>query len=231
MNNTQKANIEIILNGAKQMKSLADNLGGCYHDEKIANFANAAISDYNETRAFILQKIDENIPLFLNLDDLRIDNGAFGWMWCEKDCIFTKIGNFFQLAYKFHPMTRFEPKRGNAGGLYCSRKVEADEIEIVNVSAQTSDTSLPEYSVCSAWSLTQHCEGRYDTNGKYDAKTWNEIYNLATWTRAQTKLLWKTFEDAVKIVHETQKQICNDRENLFKKNSEVGVYVKIERTI
>lgn len=232
MNNTQKVSIEILLNGAKQMKSVADHMGQVYHDEKIADFARAAMDDNKETKDFILEKIRENIPLFLNLKNLRIDNGSgLGFSWSEDRAISTKIGKFFEFTYKFHPISKVGAKRGNAGGLYCSREVKPEEIEIVDVWAHTSDTSLPEYKVCSAWSLTKNCTRLYYLPGNYDVKTWNEIYNLATWTRAQTQLLWKSFEEAVKSIQETQKQICNSRENLYKTNESVKAYVKIERTI
>lgn len=232
MNNTQKVSIEILLNGAKQMKSVADHMGQVYHDEKIADFARAAMDDNKETKEFILEKIRENIPLFLNLKNLRIDSlNGYGSIWREDDCISAKIGKFFEFTYKFHPISKVEAERGNAGGLYCSREVKPEEIEIVDVFARTSDSSLPEYNVCSAWSLTQNCPRPYYLPGNYDVKTWNEIYNLATWTRAQTQLLWKSFEEAVKSIQETQKQICNSRENLYKTNEAVKAYVKIERTI
>ena len=231
MNNTQKVSIEILLNGAKQMKSIADNMCQVYHDEKIADFARSAMDDNRETKDFILEKIRENIPLFLNLKELRIGNGGFDYFWFEDRVIPTKIGEFFEFTYKVHPTSKVEAKRGNAGGLYCSREVKPEEVEIVDVWAHTSNTSLTEYKICSAWSLTKNCPRTYYLPGNYDVKTWNEIYNLATWTRAQTQLLWKSFEEAVKIIQKTQQQICNSRENLYKTNQSVGVYVKIERTI
>lgn len=232
MNNTQKVSIEILLNCAKQMKSVADHMGQVYHDEKIADFARAAMDDNKETKDFILEKIRENIPLFFNLKNLRIDGDCgLGYVWHREDIISMEIGAFFNISYKFHPISKVEAERGNAGGLYCSREVKPEEIEIVDVFARTSDSSLPEYNVCSAWSLTQNCPRPYYLPGNYDVKTWNEIYNLATWTRAQTQLLWKSFEEAVKSIQETQKQICNSRENLYKTNEAVKAYVKIERTI
>ena len=232
MNNTQKVSIEILLNGAKQMKSVADHMGQVYHDEKIADFARAAMDDNKETKDFIMEKIRENIPLFLNLKNLRIDSEfGLGYVCRPENIISIQIGKFFNISYKFHPISKVEAKRGNAGGLYCSREVKPEEIEIVDVYTYTSDTSLPECTVCSAWSLTKNCTNKYYLPGNYDVKTWNEIYNLATWTRAQTQLLWKSFEEAVKSIQETQKQICNSRENLYKTNESVKAYVKIERTI
>lgn len=231
MNNTQKVSIEILLNGAKQMKSVADHMGQVYHDEKIADFARSAMDDNKETKDFILEKIRENIPLFLNLKNLRIDNCGFNDMWKSVYPISACIGKFFEFSFNFHPTSSFDVKKGGAGGLYCSREIKPEEIEIVDVWAHTSNTALPEYKICSAWSLTKNCTNKYYLPGNYDVKTWNEIYNLATWTRAQTQLLWKSFEEAVKSIQETQKQICNSRENLYKTNESVKAYVKIERTI
>ena len=232
MNNTQKATIEILLNGAKQMKSMADNMGQYYHDERIADFARASIDDNKETKEFILTKIRENIPLFLNLKNLRIDSEfALGYVWRPENVISIRIGKFFNISYKFHPISKFEAKRGNAGGLYCSREVKSEEIEIVDVWVYSYDTSLQEYSICTAWSLTKNCQKSYYFPGKYDVNTWNEIYNLAKWTRAQTQLLWKSFEEAIKTIQDNQQKICNKLENLHRTNQSVGVYVKIERTI
>lgn len=232
MNNTQKASIEILLNSAKQMKSLADNMGLDYHDERIADFARSSMDDNKETKDFILKKIRENIPLFLNLKNLRIDGDCgLGYVWHKEDVITIKIGKFFHISYKFLPISKFEPKRGNVGGLYCSREVKPKEIEIVDVWVYSYDTSLQEYSICTAWSLTKNCQKSYYLPGNYDVKTWNKIYNLAKWTRAQTQLLWKSFEEALKTIQNNQQKICNKLENLHRTNQSVGVYVKIERTL
>lgn len=232
MNSTQQVSIEILLNSAKQMKAMADNMGCVYHDEKIADFASSAIEDNKETKDFILEKIHENIPLFLDLKNLRIDgNNGLGYVWHKEDVRTIKIGEFFNISYKFDPISKFEAKRGNAGGLYCSREVKPEEIEIVDIFVYTSNSTLPEYNICTAWSLTKNCPSTYHLIGNYDVKTWNEIYNLAKWTRAQTQLLWKSFEMSIKKIQETQQQICNNRKNLYKSNKSVGVYMKIERTI
>lgn len=232
MNNTQKATIEILLNSAKQMKSMADNMGRDYHDERIADFARASIDDNKETKDFILLKIRENIPLFINLKNLRLDiELGLGYVWHPENVISIRIGRFFNISYKFHPISKFEAKRGNAGGLYCSREVKPEEIEIVDVWAYSYDTSLQEHSICTAWSLTKNCHRLYYFPGKYDVNTWNEIYELAKCTRAQTQLLWKSFEEALKTIQNNQQKICNKLENLHRTNQSVGVYVKIERTI
>ncbi len=230
MNSTQQVSIEILLNSAKQMKSIADNMGCVYHDEKIADFARSAIEDNKETKDFILEKIRENIPLFLDLKNLRIDgNLGIGYVWHKEDIITIKIGEFFNISYKFYPISKFVAKRGNAGRLYCSREVKPEEVEIVDVWTYTSNTALPEHNICTAWSLTKNCPSKYYLPGNYDVKTWNDIYNLAKWTREQTKLLWKSFEMSIKKIQETQQQICNNCKNLYKNNKSVGVYMKIER--
>lgn len=232
MNITQKASIEILLNSAKQMKSLSDNMGLDYHDERIADFARAAMDDNKEIKDFILEKIRENIPLFLNLKNLRIDSElGLGYTWREENIISIQIGELFNISYRFHPISKFEAKRGNAGGLYCSREVKSEEIEIVDVWVYSHNTSLQEYSICTAWSLTKNCPKSYYLPGKYDVNTWREIYKLANWTRAQTQLLWKSFEEAIKTIQNKQQKICNKLEDLHRTNQSVGVYVKIERTL
>ena len=100
-----------------------------------------------------------------------------------------------------------------------------DEIEILDVYVSTSDTSLPEYKVFSAWSLTDpnaEKNGRvFALFGKYDAKTWNKIFHLATWSKEQTKLLWRSFTEVVKDRVTKFKGSADEMQSLFNKNKEV----------
>ena len=221
-----------LLADAASMKKLADNMNRLYHDEKIAEYAGAAISDFKETKDYIVKTIDKNIALFFDLDNLRVDNSSLGYSFDESRVIANHcLGKFLHIVFKFHPLGHRAYSRGNAGGLYTW--ATPDEIEIVDVRAETSDTSLPEYRVCSAWSLTDPNAKRggrcYALFGNYDAKTWNKIYNYATWSREQTKLLWRSFKEVLKERVSAFHKTANDMEALRKRNSGVGVYVKVER--
>jgi hypothetical protein len=98
-------------------------------------------------------------------------------------------------------------------------------ITVVDVWAYTSDTSKPEYKVCSAWSLVRN--GERDLEKLYNAKGWREIYCYATWTREQTKLLLSTFEKALETRVAEFKASALDKEETAKKNASVGKYVPV----
>lgn len=227
-----KLEIENLLIDAASMKKLADSMKQVYHDERIAEYASAAISDFKEVKNYIIKTIDKNIALFLDLDNLRVDNDSLGYSFSEDRAVANhRLGRFLHIVFKFHPRFHHEYWRGNAGGLYT--KATPDEIDVIDVRAQTSDTSLPEYRVCSAWSLTDPNAERggrcYALFGNYDAKTWNTIHDYASWSREQTKLLWKSFKEVLKERVSVLHGIANDMEALHKRNSGVGVYVKVDR--
>ena len=96
---------------------------------------------------------------------------------------------------------------------------------VQDVWVHTSDTSKPEYKVCSAWSLTSHQPRDLDI--EYTAKGWREIYCLATWTREQTKLLLAKFEEALQSLAAGFKSNALDKEAVAKKNASVGEYVPV----
>lgn len=230
MNIADELEIANLLANAASMKKLADSMKQVYHDEKIAEYAGAAITDFKETKNYILKTIDKNIALFFNLANLRVDNDFFGRSFYESRVITNCLGKFLKISFKFHPCGRREYWKGSGGGLFT--KATPDEIEIVDIRADTSDTSLPEYEVCSAWSLTDpnaESGGRdYALFVNYDAKTWNKIYNYANWSREQTKLLWRSFKEVLVERVSVFQGIANDMEELHKKNSNVGVYEKIK---
>lgn len=225
MTNADKTEIATLLKGAKELKAQADNAETVYHDEKIAEYAKAAVADYREHEQFILKTIRDNIPLFFNLNELRIDrDGSFSCIWSRGDVSAKRWGRFLNISYAFCPLKDFKPWKGNAGGLYA--KAEANEVEVKWVRAYTSDTSLPQYKVCSAWSLVNHAD-KYNLNGAYNAKTWGEIYNYAAWTREQTKLLLASFKEAVALVMGNQKARADAGEKYFRKNETVAEYEKV----
>jgi hypothetical protein len=229
MTKAEKTNIDNLLRNAKSMQKLSQSYDGEYRDEKIYAYANAAVKEYNELKCFILRKIRENIGVFFNLKNMSI--GSFwqplsisGWPR-EGETYSDQIG-MLNITFKVNNDYITNIRRSNCSSnarVYTFSSPKA--ITVIDVWAHTSDTSKPEYNVCSAWSLVRH--GERDLEKLYNAKGWREIYCLATWTREQTKLLLSTFEKALESLTAGFKANALDKEETAKQNANVGQYVSV----
>ena len=229
MTTAEKTHINNLLNAAKSMQKLSQSYDGEYHDEKIAAYAKAAVKEYNELHHHILKKVKDNIGLFLNLRNLSIGSFwsplTFGGMPRTDTVYSDQIGMFiirFKVDVRYITDVRKNGASSNANFFTFS---SPRGIIVTDVDAHTSDTSRPEYRVCSAWSLVKHSPRDLDRN--YDAKAWHEIYCLATWTREQTKLLLAKFEEALQSLAVGYKANALDKEELARKNANVGQYVSV----
>ena len=182
-----------------------------------------------EEKIAALRKIRENIGVFFNLKNMSI--GSFsqpltfnGWPR-EGETYSDQIG-MLNITFKVNNDYITDIRRSNCSSdarLYTFSSPKA--ITVIDVWAHTSDTSKPEYRVCSAWSLVRH--GERDLERLYNAKGWREIYCLATWTREQTKLLLSTFEKALEKLTAGFKANALDKEETAKQNASVGKYVSV----
>lgn len=229
MTKAEKTNIDNLLSNAKSMQKLSQSFDGEYRDEKIYAYANAAVKEYNELKCFILRKIRENIGVFFNLKNMSI--GSF-WQplsfsgFPREDEIYSDQIGMLNITFKVNNDYITDIRRSNCSSsarVYTFSSPKA--ITVIDVWAHTSDTSKPEYNVCSAWSLVRH--GERDLEKLYNAKGWLEIYCLATWTREQTKLLLSTFEKALQTQVAQFKANALDKEEIAKKNASVGKYVSV----
>jgi len=229
MTKAEKTNIDNLLRNAKSMQELSQSFDGEYRDEKIYAYANAAVKEYNELKNFILGKIRENIGVFFNLKSMSI--GSF-WQpltfsgWPREDETYSNQIGMLNITFKVNNDYITDIRRSNCSSsarLYTFSSPKA--ITVIDVWAYTSDTSKPEYRVCSAWSLVRH--GERDLEKLYNAKAWREIYCLATWTREQTKLLLEKFEEALQMKANGFKANALDKEEIAKKNASVGQYVSV----
>lgn len=229
MTNAEKTNIDNLLRNAKSMQELSQSFDGEYRDEKIYAYATAAVKEYNELKNFVLKKIRENIGVFFNLKNMSI--GSFFQPltfsgWPREDETYSDQIGMLNITFKVDNdyITDIRRSSSNSNAMvYTFSSPKA--ITVVDVWAYTSDTNAPEYKVCSAWSLVRH--GERDLEKLYNAKGWREIYCLATWTRSQTKLLLSTFEKALEAQVAKFKASALDKEEIAKKNANVGQYVSV----
>jgi hypothetical protein len=95
---------------------------------------------------------------------------------------------------------------------YCSHAqilVPSKNIVVEDMWWHTSDTSDPDYKICSAWALHNHSciqddNGRYRNvtmsdieHGRFTEKEWRQIYCLATWTESYTKKFAEHFKNFI----------------------------------
>ena len=218
-------NIKNLVKDLASMKEVAEKMNEVYHDEKVAAFAKAAMDENKEVQDFLTKIIRENKELFLDFNNLRIDNAGFSDMFCSEYMVVAHITKFFDIAFWLTPPPNVKRWKGNAGGLYA--KVTPDCVNIVEVRAYTSNTSLPQYDICCKDSLTSHNSQKFYLLGKYDAETWKRIYNLARNTQAQTKFLWDSAQEAIKFRIESFREMANKSEQVKADMQNVGAYVKV----
>lgn len=229
MTKAEKTNIDNLLSNAKSMQKLSQSYDGLYRDEKIYAYATSAVKEYNELKAFILKKIRENIGVFFNLEHMSIGSFwqslSFNGLPLEDKTYSTQIG-MLNITFRVNNnyITNIS-RNGSCRDANYFAFSSPKAISVVNVWAYTSDTSKPEYKVCSAWSLVR--QGERDIEKLYNAREWREIYCLATWTREHTKLLLASFEKALESLTAGFKANALDKEEIAKKNASVGEYVPV----
>ena len=219
------ANINNLVKDLASMKKVAEKMDETYHDKKVAAFAKAAIEEYREVQDFLTRTIRENKELFLDFNNLRIDNAGLGDMFSSAYPVVAHVTQFFDIVFWLTPPPNMKHWAGNAGGMYA--KVTPDCVDIVEVRAYTSNTSLPQYNVCSSESLTKHNSREYRLDGRYNAKTWRYIYTLAKNSQAQTKFLWESAQEAIKCRIERFRGMANASEQARGETQNIGVYVKV----
>ena len=226
MTEADKKQIETLLATAKEMKGIAERQVTPYHDEKVAEFASKAVGEYREVRDYLVGMIGKNKEVFLDFNNLRIDNGGLGMSFFEIYPVVARFGKYLHVSFHLDKSGIKRSWSGNAGGLYA--EVDPGSVMILDVWLASSDTKDPNYDTISHWALAGG-GGRqaYDLSGCHDAQTWQEIYNYATWTRAKCKLLWKSGIDAVRERGEFYRANANKTEQTHESLSAVGVYIRV----
>ena len=201
MNETDVAEIEGLLKTATKMKELAANASRLYKNPKMAEYAKAAIKDFKELKAYILQKIDENLELFLNLNSVHLssnpfDDGCFAIRTHKPVHIY--LNDILEISFYVNPMRKLDIKRGNAGGYEVS--LLRDEIELKDVWVYTSDTSKPEYNLISRygfWKPNNDLNVPKYLDTAQSGAWWEQSKKLADNTKQYGELLWSQFKKCI----------------------------------
>lgn len=244
MTQVDKTEIQNLLASVGTMKRLANELNAPYNDANIAKYALDALNDAKETKAYIISVIQDNIGMFIDLNNVTITE-SFG-----TSCIKNFLGEH-TLVYRLGDLLKiklnvfeFKIKEHTYGKLVFS--ANPDDMEVVNVWIHTSDTSLKADNwghdntiyhlfACSCDLYFGIYDGGFDKryiqdfnpNGKYSAEFWNRLHKCADRTRAKADILLKELKFQITAKLNGFKVMANKNEEYIAANSKVGVYVKI----
>ena len=236
MNETDVAEIEGLLKTATKMKELATNASRLYKNPKMAEYARAAIKDFNDLKAYILKKIDENLELFVNLKKIHLSSHPFddGYIAIrDHKPVTISLTDMLEISFYVNPTRRLEIKRGNAGGY--DVELLREEIQLKDVWVYTSDIDKPEYTLVSSHGLWKK---NNDLNvPKYldTAQTgawWEQAKQMSDRTKRYGELLWSQFKKCI-LAKTAQYKYKADEANTTRQRveemSKTLVYVEIRK--
>ena len=213
---TEDTEFESMLNSAKAMMKTMNDLNRPYMDDKIMKFAKDAMSEYREVRDFLVKKIGENIPLWLNPENLELSDDYY-CIEREKEYS-TKIyfieGNFFEIYFAFTDISTV--KRLGSRSFYLQRG--GDEIEVLDVACYPKGAKLYE--------TLAFKNDNTDLSKPRTSREWEAVYWKAMHTREYTESLWKYAKNALKMRIGTIKHKAQLAEDSKNANSKVGNYKK-----
>lgn len=244
MTQADKTEISNLLASAGAMKHLANELNAPYNDAKIAEYAVAALKDAKETKEYVLSVLRDNLALFMDLNNIRIGGGCWGFedvrKFNKERTVFYTIGNILHIKVR---VDDFVQKPCNECGVALI-SAKPDDVEVVNVWIENSDTSLSAkkwgyndsiYHYCSSNDLYfgTYAGADKDTIVKFNpkwigtAKYWNYIRECADRTRAKADIMFKELKFRIAAEIERLKARANEIEDVREANAKVGAYVKI----
>ena len=238
MNETDVAEIEGLLRTATKMKELAANASRLYKNPKMAEYAKAAIKDFNELKAYIIQKIDENLELFLNLKKVHLSSHPFddGYIAIrDHKPVVIRLNDMLEISFYVNPTRKLSIERGNAGGYEV--ELLRDEVELKDVWVYTSDTSKPEYGLVSGYGFWKATPNKDLNVPKYldtaqSGAWWEQAKQMSDRTKRYGELLWSQFKKCI-LAKTAQYKGTADNANATKQRVEemtkTLVYVAIRK--
>lgn len=227
MTESDKDDMSNILADIREMKERAADSSMPYVDQRVLSYALSAKKDYLDSKNYILGLIRDNLGLFFNLDRMKVS--VSGCCYAGYDAA---KGEKFSLdigmgVYVTIRLTDFYTLKRDSSYY----EFHVNDLEVYDVKVYTSDTRDDSYNVCSSWDLVETGPSK-DKFIVFEApkspQEWNEMYGLATWTRAKTKLLVRQFKEALRNIknsyHSTIENNYSIKRNL---DSNVKIYTKI----
>lgn len=236
MNETDVAEIEGLLNTATKMKELAANASSLYKNPKMAEYARAAIKDFNDLKAYILKKIDENLELFVNLKKIHLSSHPFddGYIAIrDHKPVSICLTDMLEISFYVNPTRRLNIKRGNAGGY--DVELLREEIQLKDVWVYTSDTSKPEYRLVSGygfWKTNNDLNVPKYLDTAQSGAWWEQAKQMSDRTKRYGELLWSQFKKCI-LAKTAQYKYKADEANTTRQRveemSKTLVYVEIRK--
>ena len=229
MTKSDKVEIANLIENATKMAEFTKKLSAPYRDKSVADYAKAAIKDALEAKRFILSVIDANLQLFFNPSKIELGthpcSGNPWWNLRDNKPLSFGFGDL-NIVVKIRPET---VKKFVVGTYEASFATTLDGITISDVCAYTSNTSRPEYNICTNDDLV--FSNRFTNldldNGKYSTEYWRCVYNAANATKAKTKFMVDSLKRFLVGKSASLKAIADKKEEAAAAIADVGVYKKV----
>jgi len=215
MTNTDKIEIKNLMDGIAKMTDHNKRISAKYVDEKVVKYAKEAKEDYMSNKAYILDIINTNLPLFFDLNHIHY-----------RDWVDIRDGNKIRLRSRcgLELVVKVNDCE-NLGGY----DIKVKDMDLHDVFFYTSDTHDKRYNVCSSYDLVDSISGSatfaYDTQKTPNEWEWLHFY--AKNTAEKNKLLVSQFKEALKEILATKKGQADVSEKSIEYVRCVGVYEKV----
>ena len=224
MTTAEKTNIENLFSNITQMKKVADNFKTPYFDEKIAEKAQKAIDNAQQTSDAICAEISKHLSVFFDFSrPIPLSTSHYSSAWWvrlrDEQKVGFHFGDFFALIW----VDSAEIKNFKVGCYEASFRTKPEAMKVLSVHPDVpSSTDDPLYNTLSADDLFFLQRDHFDLKATHTAAQWNYINKLADATNAKTPLLVRAFEKYLTAKAEELKQESDKNEQYFKANAAIA---------
>ena len=217
MNQTDKMEIENLLEGIKGMDEFAHKENEKFVDEKVVAYAKKAIANYKENKEYVIDIMNKHLTWFFTLNKLYV--GGFVLVRPDKPIyIYSRCGLFAQVV-----LTNYTPLTSDYYKVY--------DMKVLDVRFYTSDTDDKRYNICSSWDLVDSPNHDVAKMSIEEPKTpcqWKMVYNLATITASKNKIMVDAFKESLTKIYNEKKAFADSAIENKKALEDVGEYKEVK---
>lgn len=215
MTNTDKIEIKNLMDGIAKMTDHVKKTGEKFVDEKVVKYAKEAKEDYMSNKAYILDLINTNLPMFFDLDRIHYSD------WWE-----IRDGKKIRLPSRCGLMLVVKVNDcENLGGY----DIKVKDMDLHDVYFYTSQRDNHQYDVCFQYDLVDVVSdvAKIPYDEPKTPNQWELLLYHAKNTAAKNKLLVSKFKLALEEILSVAKKNADNNEKSMEYVKGAGVYEKV----
>ena len=224
MTTAEKTNIENLFSNITQMKKVADNFKTPYFDEKIAEKAQKAIDNAQQTSDAICAEISKHLSVFFDFSrPIPLSTSHYSSEYWVNLRDKQKVGFHFGDFVATIVVEPADIKDFQVGCYEASFRTKPEAMKVFSVRPDIpSSADNPLYNTLRAEDLFFLQRDHFDLKATHTAAQWNYINKLADATNAKTPLLVRAFEKYLTAKAEAIKKEADKNEQYFKANEQIA---------